>query len=56
MKFFVLIIWNILSESVENFILNKMSYEKFQLDKNYRIFMVGIGRKILIVFSCFLMI
>ena len=41
------------TKSVENFILNKMSRDKFQSDENYRFFMIDNKRQILVVFSYF---
>ena len=43
----------ILLEVWKNFISNEMSDEKFPPDKNYRFFMVGIDKRISIVFLCF---
>ena len=36
---------------MNDFILNEMSHEKFQSDKNYRFFMVRIDKKIIVVLS-----
>ena len=42
------------SESIANIVSNKLSHEKFQSDKNYRLFIVGVYRQNLVVFEWYL--